>query len=126
MLISCSKQQFPAAAAACCGGSLWLLFSAVLCKSRNLLSFFWHFCLSDGFCCVLNAYQREFKLSQALQATAQVIRGHLRTQSKYTAAAAATIPAAQTAAGSSASCDRLIKVRNAFGFEGGACDMHAA
>lgn len=60
----------------------------------------------------MNAYQREFKLQQALQAVVQVVRNHLRSHSKYTAAASATTLAAQGAGGANASCIRLVKVKN--------------
>ncbi|CDI83047.1 origin recognition complex subunit 2, putative [Eimeria praecox] len=87
----------------------WNILVAGCGSKGHLLREFATSLLSDGFCCVLNAYQREFKLHQALQAAVQVVRSHLRTQTKYTAAAAATIAAAQPAGGSSASSERLVK-----------------
>ncbi|KAL8431760.1 hypothetical protein ACSSS7_005086 [Eimeria intestinalis] len=65
----------------------------------------------DGFCCIMNAYQREFKLQQALQAIVQVVRTHLVSHSKLTAAASAVIKSTQAANGANASCVRLVKVR---------------
>lgn len=77
------------------------------CGSKScLLREFAYLALNDGFCCILNAYQREFKLQQALQAIIQGVRNHLRSQSKYTAAASATVA---SAGGTNASCVRLVK-----------------
>ncbi|XP_026192191.1 uncharacterized protein LOC34619262 [Cyclospora cayetanensis] len=89
----------------------WNILVAGCGSKGRLMRNFSRMMLTDGFCCILNVYQREFKLHQALLATCQVVRYHLRTHNKYSAAAAATIPDTQAAAigGASASCERLVK-----------------
>ncbi|KAL8426655.1 hypothetical protein Efla_005912 [Eimeria flavescens] len=80
------------------------------CGSKTkLLREFASLALHDGFCCIMNAYRREFKLQHALQAVVQVVRNHLGSHSKAKAAVSATIMIAQAAGGASASCIRLVK-----------------
>ncbi|KAL8446354.1 hypothetical protein Emag_004761 [Eimeria magna] len=87
----------------------WNILVAGCGSKGRLLREFASLALNDGFCCVMNAYQREFKLHQALQAIVQVVRNHLVSHSKSTAAASAVIKSTQTAGGASASCMRLVK-----------------
>ncbi|KAL8446173.1 hypothetical protein Emed_005128 [Eimeria media] len=89
----------------------WNILVAGCGSKGRLLREFASLALNDGFCCVMNAHQREFKLHQALQAIVQVIRNYLVSHSKSTAAASALIKTTQTAGGASASCMRLVKVR---------------